>query len=134
MRLSGYRSNNSTHSFEHLISLEPNPQALQSTPPSLIMKPRTSSSGSARRVPDLKLPTFHPRAMACLPLGEAAAPNKLAEKIIEASQDLHSLGQSVLGGCSDDAALLAEVRRQSAEETFRNEFLFLMRRVFAVLA
>jgi hypothetical protein len=36
------------------------------------------------------------------------APPNLAEKIIEASQDLNNLGVSVLGS-NDDATLLAEV-------------------------
>ena len=71
------------------------------------MNHRTSTAGSARRVPDLKLSTVYPRAVPSLRLQDNNPPN-LAEKIIEASQDLNNLGVSVLGS-NDDATLLAEV-------------------------
>jgi hypothetical protein len=71
------------------------------------MNHRTSTAGSARRVHDLKLSTVYPRAVPSLRLQDNNPPN-LAEKIIEASQDLNNLGVSVLGS-NDDATLLAEV-------------------------
>lgn len=71
------------------------------------MNHRTSTAGSARRVPDLKVSTVYPRAVPALRLQDNNPPN-LAEKIIEASQDLNNLGVSVLGS-NDDATLLAEV-------------------------
>jgi hypothetical protein len=71
------------------------------------MNHRTPTTGSTRRVSDLKLTTVYPRAVPSLRMRDTAPPN-LAEKIIEASQDLNNLGVSVLGS-NDDATLLAEV-------------------------
>ena len=82
------------------------------------MKPHSASSRSSKRVPDLKLSTVHPRAVPSLRLREANAPSH-AEKIIEASQDLHNLGVSVLGS-NDDATLLAEVRWQGGRDEIGN--------------
>ncbi len=72
------------------------------------MSHRTPATGSARRIPDLKLNTMHPRALPSLRLRDTAFSSLSAEKIIEASQDLNNLGVSVLG-VNDDATLLAEV-------------------------